>query len=189
MSNTKEQLNALFATRVGGEAGNVASIEQASRLFSLDTSLMPSAWGEQTKKSRGVAIANYGGFINYKYGIDAKSVYALGDVLAAKHTSLDGKWDLDKTAFMSLLNDLKVEHDEDVRLASERASVLGKDGEQKARVLLKQTDALVSVAVVTPQTLMDAEDTYRRLGAFIARNKATSTSPIAVIAEADLISA
>jgi hypothetical protein len=186
--SAKEQLNSLLTTRVSGEAGSVAAIQQASGFYAADSTLAPSSWGELSRKNKGVAVANYGGYINYKYGIDAKSIYALSDVIAAKHTALDGKWELDAKSFVSFLGDLKAEYDEDIRLATERASLLGKDGEQKARVLVKQTDALVSVAVVTPQTLMDAEDTYRRLGAFIARNKGNN-SPIVAITEPELISA
>lgn len=186
--SAKEQLNALLATRVSGEAGSVASITQASEIYAQDSTLTPSSWGELSKKNRNVAVTNYGGYINYKYGLDGKSIYALSDVLAAKHTALDGKWDLDKTAFIGVLNDIKAEYDLEVAEATLKASVLGKDGEKKAKTLVAQTDSLVGVAVVTPQTLSDAKDVYRRLGVFIAQNEGNN-SPVVAIASAELISA
>jgi hypothetical protein len=186
--SAKEKLNALLATRVAGEAGSVASIEQASQHFAADATLTPSSWGELSKKNRNVAVTNYGGFINYKYGIDAKSVYALADVLAVKHTALDGKWDMPKDAFIGVLNAIKAEYDGEVADATAKSSALGKDGEAKAKTLVSQTDALVSVAVVTPTTLDAAKSVYRRLGAFIALQEGNQ-SPLVAITEPELISA
>ena len=82
--SAKEQLSALLATRQAGEAGSVASIQQASEHFAADSTLIPSSYGEMSKKNRNVAITNYGGFITHKFGIQPSAVYALGDVIAAK---------------------------------------------------------------------------------------------------------
>ena len=186
--SAKEQLSALLATRQAGEAGSVASIQQASEHFAADSTLIPSSYGELSKKNRNVAITNYGGFITHKFGIQPSAVYALGDVIAAKHTSLDGKWDMDKDAFIGVLNSIKAEYDYEVAEATAKSSALGKDGEKKAKTLVANTDALVSVAVVTPQTLDDAKSVYRRLGAFIALQEGNK-SPLVAITEPELISA
>lgn len=186
--SAKEQLNALLATRVSGQAGSVASIQQASEHFAADSTLVPSSWGELSKKNRNVAITNYGGFISYKYGIDASSVYAMSDFIAARHTSLDGKWDLSKQDFIGVLNTLKADYDLDVANEAAKQSALGKDGVVKSKTLIKDADALVSVAVVLPETLDNAKSVYRRLGAFIAQQEGNQ-SPLVAITEPELISA
>jgi len=162
--SARESLSALLATR--GKGGSIESITQASKHFSADKTLVPSNFITAEKLDSAKALVLFGGFISYKYGVDAKDVYALRNVIAKKYEVINNILDYEKDEFISELNELKASLDRDIAVQTAEKDKYGITDEQNLSAAFKTASKVTFIK--TPKARQEALDLIAHLETLVA---------------------
>jgi len=162
--SARESISALLATR--GKGGSVESITQASKHFSADKTLVPSNFITADKLDSAKALVLFGGFISYKYGIDAKAVYALRETISKKYEVINTILDYDKDDFLAELNGLKASMDAKTAIDTAEKDKFGITDEQNLKAAFKVASKVTYIK--TPKARQEALDLIAHLQTLVA---------------------
>ena len=162
--SARESISALLATR--GKGGSTESITQASKHFSADKTLVPSNFITADKLDSAKALTLFGGFISYKYGIDAKAVYALRETISKKYEVINTILDYDKDDFLAELNGLKASMDAKTAIDTAEKDKFGITDEQNLKAAFKVASKVTFIK--TPKARQEAIDLIAHLETLVA---------------------
>jgi len=140
MSN-RQELQRMTGLLAVGEVGYINAINEFSREYKADPSILPTEWLDLSAKQ---TVAHFGGYLVAHKGFSAEIVYSHADAIAKKSNEIDLSADKQTISLKLTSLDAKVLEEETEEENNNKA--LGTYGEKKTKSLLAGvTDLKVEV--------------------------------------------
>jgi len=142
MSN-RDNLKRLTGLIASGKDGYVNAIDEFSKEYKADPSILPTEFGELSAKQ---TVVHFGAYLVAHKGFNSHQVYGYANVISAKSDKIDLQ--ADKSVISSLLSSLEIQMEtENINTANSNIT-LGKTQESLAKGIVADVKALSAVVGV-----------------------------------------
>ena len=142
MSN-RDNLKRLTGLIASGKDGYVNSIDEFSKEYKADPSILPTEFGELSAKQ---TVVHFGAYLVAHKGFNSHQVYGYANVISAKSDKIDLQ--ADKSVISSLLSSLEVQMEKENINTANSNITLGKTQESLAKGIVADVKSLSAVVGV-----------------------------------------
>ena len=139
MSN-RDKLKVLSGLIASGKDGYINAIDEFSKEYKADPSILPTEFGDLSAKQ---TVVHFGAYLVAHKGFNAHQVYGYANVLSAKSDKID--LTADKSVISSLLSSLEIQIEKDNLSTANSNMALGKTQENIAKGIVADVQALTAV--------------------------------------------